>query len=69
MRAVVITANGGPEGAGAPRRAGARAGSGKLVVALEAAGVNFRDVYEREGRRPAYDDTPPLTAASRARAR
>jgi NADPH2:quinone reductase len=33
---------------------------GKLVVALEAAGVNFRDVYEREGRLAAYANTPPL---------
>src|SRR3954447_21673247 len=60
MRAVVITANGGPEVLELREEPEPEPAPGKLVVALEAAGVNFRDVYEREGRLAAYANTPPL---------
>jgi NADPH2:quinone reductase len=60
MRAVVITANGGPEVLELRDAPDPQPAPGKLVVALEAAGVNFRDVYEREGKLAAYANTPPL---------
>src|SRR5690349_24779533 len=60
MRAVVITANGGPEVLELRDEPDPRPEAGKLLVAVEAAGVNFRDVYEREGKLAAYANTPPL---------
>jgi NADPH:quinone reductase len=60
MRAVVITANGGPEVLELRDEPDPQPAPGKLVVALEAAGINFRDVYERAGRLAAYANTPPL---------
>jgi NADPH:quinone reductase len=58
VRAVVVTRNGGPEVLEARDEPEPQAGPGTLLVALEAAGVNFRDVYEREGR-GAYANDPP----------
>ena len=60
MRAVVIAANGGPEVLELRDEPDPEPADGKLLVALEAAGVNFRDVYEREGKLAAYVNTPPL---------
>jgi NADPH:quinone reductase len=60
MRAVVITANGGPEVLELRDMPEPEPAPGKLLVSLEAAGINFRDVYEREGRLAAYRNTPPL---------
>ena len=60
MRAVVITANGGPEVLELREQPEPSPGPGQLLVEVEAAGVNFRDVYEREGRLAAYANTPPL---------
>ncbi|WP_028060868.1 quinone oxidoreductase family protein [Candidatus Solirubrobacter pratensis] len=60
MRAIVITANGGPEVLEPRDELDPRPGAGQLLVELAAAGVNFRDVYEREGRGAAYKNTPPL---------
>ncbi len=60
MRAIVITAHGGPEVLELRDEPEPVPGAGRLLVALEAAGVNFRDVYEREGRGSAYASTPPL---------
>jgi NADPH:quinone reductase len=59
MRAIVITRHGGPEvleleDVPEPRGDG-------LLVDVEAIGVNYRDVYEREGR-GAYANEPPLVA-------
>lgn len=57
MRAIVFERNGGPEVL-EPRDVPEPApGEGELLVAVEAVGVNFRDVYEREGR--GYGSTPP----------
>ncbi|HEY7281489.1 MAG TPA: quinone oxidoreductase [Actinomycetota bacterium] len=61
MRAVVITRHGGPEVLevrDVPEPVG---GDGRLVVEVAAAGVNFRDVYEREGA-GSYDTPTPLVA-------
>jgi NADPH:quinone reductase len=63
MRAIVITRNGGPEVLELRDEPDPEPQPGKLVVQLEAAGVNFRDVYEREGR-GAYSNTPPLVAGA-----
>src|SRR3954449_13538254 len=60
MRAIVITANGGPEVLEPRDELDPRPGPAQLLVELAAAGVNFRDVYEREGRGAAYKNTPPL---------
>jgi NADPH2:quinone reductase len=60
VRAIVITANGGPEMLEPRDEPEPVPGPGQLLVELEAAGVNFRDVYEREGRPAAYANTPPL---------
>lgn len=60
MRAVVITANGGPEVLELRDEPDPQPEPGKLLVSLEAAGINFRDVYERAGRLAAYKNTPPL---------
>src|SRR3954470_20290683 len=63
MRAIVVTRNGGPDVLELRDEPEPRAGDGQVVVALEAAGVNFRDVYEREGR-GAYANDPPLVAGA-----
>jgi NADPH2:quinone reductase len=60
MRAIVVTRPGGPEVLELQEVPDAQPGPGKLLIAVEAAGVNYRDVYEREGRyRP-----PPLIAGA-----
>ncbi len=58
MRAIVVTRPGGPEVLEVQDVPEPEAQSGQLLVAIEAVGVNYRDVYEREGR---YR-TPPLIA-------
>ena len=50
----------------AARRARAAAGDDELLVAVEAVGVNYRDVYEREARR-ATGGKLPLVGAARGR--
>jgi NADPH:quinone reductase len=61
MRAVVIERNGGPEVLVPAERPDPEPGSGELLVSLEAAGVNFRDVYERRGN---YGTPAPLIAGA-----
>jgi NADPH2:quinone reductase len=58
MRAIVITRHGGPEVLELRDEPEPEPGPGQLLVALEAAGVNYRDVYEREGR-GAHAAAPP----------
>ncbi|WP_369133871.1 quinone oxidoreductase [Modestobacter sp. I12A-02662] len=58
MQAVVYERTGGPEVLTVREVPDPEPGEGALLVDVEAAGVNFRDVYEREGRRP-YTATPP----------
>jgi NADPH2:quinone reductase len=62
MRAVVIERNGGPEVLEPQDRPEPEAGPGELLVAVEAAGVNFRDVYERRG--GGYGTPAPLVAGA-----
>lgn len=49
MRAIVISRHGRPEVLELQDVPEPEPGPGQLLVALEAAGVNYRDVYEREG--------------------
>lgn len=49
MRAVQITRHGGPEVLEIVDVPSPAAGAGELVVDVAAVGVNYRDVYEREG--------------------
>jgi len=48
VRAIVVTRFGGPETLELQERPAPDAGEGQLLVDVTAAGVNFRDVYERE---------------------
>ena len=52
MWAVVVTEFGGPEVLRVGERASPTPGSGEVVVDVAAAGVNFIDIYAREGRPP-----------------
>jgi NADPH2:quinone reductase len=47
VRAIVVTEHGGPEVLELQDRPAPEAGPGQVLVDVEAAGVNFRDVYER----------------------
>ena len=56
MRAIVVTGNGGPEVLELRDEPAPVPGSGQILVDIEAVGVNYRDIYEREGN---YPGTPP----------
>jgi NADPH2:quinone reductase len=56
VQAVVVSRTGGPEVLELREMPPATPGRGELLVDVEAAGVNFIDVYQREGRYPM--DTP-----------
>ena len=56
MRAIVIERNGGPEVLELQERPAPQPGPGELLVDVAAAGVNYRDVYERNG---GYGGPPP----------
>src|ERR1043165_1006214 len=49
MKGVVFQSNGGPEVLEFQEVAEPSPSDGKVLVDIEAVGVNFRDVYEREG--------------------
>lgn len=57
MRAVVFERNGGPEVLEAKEVDDPAPGEGEVIVDVDAVGINYRDVYEREGR--GYGATPP----------
>ncbi len=57
MRAVVFQRNGGPEVLELEDVEEPRPSDGEVTVNVEAVGINYRDVYEREGR--GYGATPP----------
>jgi NADPH2:quinone reductase len=57
MRAVVFERNGGPEVLQLREAPDPSPGDAEVLVDVEAAGVNYRDVYEREGR--GYGSEPP----------
>ncbi|MEA2147977.1 MAG: NADPH:quinone reductase, partial [Solirubrobacteraceae bacterium] len=48
MLAIVFERNGGPEVLEAKQVTDPEPGEGEVLVEVECAGVNFRDVYERE---------------------
>lgn len=49
IRAVVVTSNGGPEVLEVQSRPAPQPGPGQLLVEVAASGVNFIDVYKRQG--------------------
>ena len=49
MRAIVVTSHGGPEVLELQDVPAPEPGPGQLLVDVEAIGVNYRDIYEREG--------------------
>ena len=55
MRAIQITSKGGPE---VMEVADVAEPEGELIASVEAVGVNYRDVYEREGRGAMYGRAP-----------
>lgn len=59
-RAVVIERTGGPEVLSYQEVPDPEPGPGQVLVDVEAVGVNFRDVYEREGRPPYVADLPTV---------
>jgi NADPH:quinone reductase len=61
MRAVVVTGIGGPDVLEVRDLPPPQVGAGQLLVDVEAAGVNYRDIYEREG---SYGGTPPFIAGA-----
>jgi NADPH:quinone reductase len=61
VRAVVVTRHGGPEVLELQDVPEPEPGEGELLVEAEAIGVNFRDVYEREG---GYGGEPPYVAGA-----
>ena len=61
MRSVVVPRTGGPEVLELQDLADPEPAAGQVVVDVEAAGVNFIDVYQREGR---YPLEPPFTAGT-----
>ena len=61
MRAVVVSRTGGPEVLELQELPDPEPGPGQVLVDVGAAGVNFIDVYQREGR---YPLEPPFTAGT-----
>ncbi|HEX2072530.1 MAG TPA: quinone oxidoreductase [Geodermatophilus sp.] len=66
MRAVVVTELGGPEVLRVADHETPTPGSREVVVDVAAAGVNFMDIYGREGRPPYTRDTPFVLGAEGA---
>ena len=61
MQAVVVTRNGAADVLEVRDEPAPEAGAGQLLVDIDAAGVNYRDVYEREGHGH-HGGEPPLIA-------
>jgi len=66
MRAVVVEQHGGPEVLQAIERPDPSPGPGGLLVEVAAAGVNFMDIYQREGRPPYLGGVPFVPGAEGA---
>ena len=66
MRAIVVTRHGGPEVLELQDRPAPEPGPGELLVDVEAAGVNFRDIYERKGGGSYEAETPHLAGVEGA---
>ncbi len=57
MRAIYFERNGGPEVLELSERPAPTPGDGDVLIDIEAVGINYRDVYERNG--GGYGSTPP----------
>jgi NADPH:quinone reductase len=66
MRAVVVKEHGGPEVLQISEWPDPGPGPGQLLVEVAAAGVNFMDCYQREGRPPYRDALPYIPGAEGA---
>src|SRR3954454_10167943 len=66
IRALVVTRNGGPEVLEVQSRPTPQAASDEVLIEVAAAGVNFRDVYERTG---AYPVPTPFVLGAEAAGR
>jgi NADPH2:quinone reductase len=64
MRAVVGSQHGGPEVLQIGEVAAPEAGPGQLLVDVTAAGVNYMDIYQREGRPPYASASLPYVPGS-----
>lgn len=60
MRAIVVTRYGGPDVLQVQQQPNPQARPGQVLVDAEAIGVNYRDIYERQG--PGYGEDPPFVA-------
>jgi NADPH2:quinone reductase len=58
MKAVIVTRPGGPEVLEVAEIEEPKPGPGEILVDVATAGVNFMDIYAREGRAPYGRDTP-----------
>jgi NADPH:quinone reductase len=66
MRAIVVTRHGGPEVLELQDVPAPEPRPGELLVNVEAAGVNFRDIYERNGGGAYEAETPHLAGVEGA---
>jgi len=66
MRAIVVRRTGGPEVLEAAEVPDPQPGAGQLLVDVAAAGVNFMDIYQREGRPPYSPGLPYVPGAEGA---
>jgi NADPH2:quinone reductase len=66
MRAIVVRRTGGPEVLEAAEVPDPQPGPGQLLVDVAAAGVNFMDIYQREGRPPYTPALPYVPGAEGA---
>ncbi len=66
MRAVMVSRPGGPEVLRVEDRPPPVPGPGRILVDVAAAGVNFMDIYAREGRPPYTRDVPFVLGAEAA---
>ena len=66
MRAIVVTKHGGPDVLELQDAPDPSPGPGQLLVDVEAIGVNYRDVYEREGKGTHVGDPPHLAGVEGA---
>src|ERR1700756_1582658 len=58
MRAVIAEEHGGPEVFKGVERLGPTAGPGQVLVDVVAAGINFADIYRRQGQPPYSSNLP-----------
>ena len=66
MRAIVVTRSGGAEVLEPRDVPGPEPGPGQLLLDVEATGINFRDIYEREGAGGYTQETPFVAGAEAA---